>query len=1508
MHLTIHPSPFQRVTQGARFLTPTRLVSPIATLTCLLLSILAAPQLAHAAPPGRSTVGTYFRYYARQTPAISEPTVAVADPICFATADDGTTAWASADSQAVRDAISDAVLKNASTVKLAGYCLGTDYDSASDNWQIAVITTSLTLIGGYTATDWSASYPLTQPTVLDADYAGRVIYSTSDLDVQNFTVLHGTTDSGFLQAPNAARALVTDYVNGGGIYASAPVTLTGMSILENEAYCACNNGLGGGIFAPSIVAISSLVQHNFAFAGGGLAAFDPNVLGSQNTLRPSDVMTGQLVISNSQIVENLAYGGGGALALVADITASQFISNLGALLGGGLFAFESDIQATRFENNLITTQAFSSMPFRPGRFAALKAMRAAESSRLVPFINLPQTAQYPYGGAGAFVGQGAITDSTFISNTSYGIAGGLYIGMGSVINTDFIANQTFDPIGGLYGPNEADTLTGGAGLACVAQLIGAQPTVDGVPDLVIVGGNYISNTSTGSGGGLYAECDLSIEDTQFVSNTAYSAGGGLYVTGAELTWITHTTFSNNVVWPYDDAQLPQQPSVVTPGEGGGAFIRIITDSVTGVTINRSFFVDNSANTGGALALYTDGSANIINSIFARNQASDGPGSALQLGSGTVNLLHSSIADVSVNAASAIALLSGTLGITDTIITSHTVGISTSNETTLIGSHNLFFGNATDRIGAAALVNTVSSDPGFANPNSTSSAGFRTSPDGAAVDAGLDIDIKNDYADDPRPVGLGPDIGAFETSAAAELGIGGFAVPNLSRPGEPLTISVVAVNTGQNTAYDVVITMSVGAGLISPVCQSVPACVTDGQLMTVTLTQLEANNTHTIVIVGAADPTIQDNTTLIVTTGVQTLRDVNKGNNYAAIRANVAVTADIEVGKWALSPTVLAGQPITFMMVITNNGPGIAQSVVMTDDFSSMLQSVQCQGPVICTISMGKAIADLGSLAVGRVETFTVSGIASANASNGAVLVNNVSISGLNDSSAGNNVASASISISTLAGLSITIDDAPDPVASGGAVVYLVRMSNAGPNIARNVQLSGQQSAGSIISVAPSQGNCTILPCALGNLPVNSSAVVMITVTAPSTLGVFTHVATVSSDTPLLSLVNPTATAQTTVVQINSADVNVSKRVSSNTVFAGERVTYTLVVTNLGPSLAQSVKVTDVLNSALQNLSCSATGAGICSITGNTVGVSFVSLAVNQPQSIVIVATIKPDLANGTLIPNTVVLSSITPDPNPGNGGQDAQVLAPGASVTVNTAADLSASVRNMSGLSINQPGKYEIVVQNKGPSVARDVVLTNTLPAGLIFVPSALAMPDATMWACVANGQVVVCRAALLDVKSSNPVILNVRVTEGAPQQVTNSVQVGSGVFDPNVNNNQATDISVVERPTAITLVSFTVLDKRVAWATSAELDTFGFHVWRSKTGERADAERITTELIPARGRDGGASYSFVDSTAAPGMGYAYWLQEIEISGNMLEYGPATTILGEQADALYAVLLPMLGR
>jgi hypothetical protein len=115
-----------------------------------------------------------------------------------------------------------------------------------------------------------------------------------------------------------------------------------------------------------------------------------------------------------------------------------------------------------------------------------------------------------------------------------------------------------------------------------------------------------------------------------------------------------------------------------------------------------------------------------------------------------------------------------------------------------------------------------------------------------------------------------------------------------------------------------------------------------------------------------------------------------------------------------------------------------------------------------------------------------------------------------------------------------------------------------------------------------------------------------------------------------------------------------------------------------------------------------------------------------------------------------------------------------------------------------------------------------------------------------------------------------------------------------------------VEPPLPVELISFRVKSTTeftvaVRWDTAAEVNNFGFNLYRATTNQFADAELIHFEPSSSTA-DSGASYSFDDTV--PGYGqYWYWLEDIDTEGNVqTRHGP----LSVSVSKIRTQFLPMI--
>jgi predicted outer membrane repeat protein len=139
----------------------------------------------------------------------------------------------------------------------------------------------------------------------------------------------------------------------------------------------------------------------------------------------------------------------------------------------------------------------------------------------------------------------------------------------------------------------------------------------------------------------------------------------------------------------------------------------------------------------------------------------------------------------------------------------------------------------------------------------------------------------------------------------------------------------------------------------------------------------------------------------------------------------------------------------------------------------------------------------------------------------------------------------------------------------------------------------------------------------------------------------------------------------------------------------------------------------------------------------------------------------------------------------------------------------------------------------------------------------------------------------------------SVTITGNVGDSFTGTVDVTAQDNEQNnAGDSDSATVTLTESLTAITLARFTAQPGtggvHLVWETGMELDTWGFHLWRSNDGTRANAIRLTDRLILAEGhRTGGATYRWTDTSAVAATGYSYWLEEVELSGISSSYGPA---------------------
>jgi parallel beta-helix repeat protein len=224
--------------------------------------------------------------------------------------------------------------------------------------QVVYFNKPLTLEGGYTTTNWTTPDPVVNPTILDAQGQGRVIYITHD----NHGVIQGLHITGGNDAGLGGSHFEGEDA-GGGVYGyNVEFTLKDNVIFGNTS-----KGRGGGLcfnLNSDSLLEDNLVSDNIAARGGGMYLFGdqaPTLIKNTFYSNTATVHGGGLYLfqnlaslSGNTIAANIvADGNGGGLFLgFSDATLSDntIISNT-ALSGGGLNLIWSN---PKLVNNVIS--------------------------------------------------------------------------------------------------------------------------------------------------------------------------------------------------------------------------------------------------------------------------------------------------------------------------------------------------------------------------------------------------------------------------------------------------------------------------------------------------------------------------------------------------------------------------------------------------------------------------------------------------------------------------------------------------------------------------------------------------------------------------------------------------------------------------------------------------------------------------------------------------------------------------------------------------------------------------------------------------------------------------------------------------------------------------------------------------------------------------------------------------------------------------------------------------
>ena len=236
--------------------------------------------------------------------------------------------------------------------------------------------------------------------------------------------------------------------------------------------------------------------------------------------------------------------------------------------------------------------------------------------------------------------------------------------------------------------------------------------------------------------------------------------------------------------------------------------------------------------------------------------------------------------------------------------------------------------------------------------------------------------------------------------------------------------------------------------------------------------------------------------------------------------------------------------------------------------------------------------------------------------------------------------------------------------------------------------------------------------------------------------------------------------------------------------AGTNLTYSLAVTNNGPSTAPNVVIRDALSAQVSFVSATPS-QGSCQagvVPGDPskpLTCNLGSLANGAGATLTVIVRVNSDVPAGTILVNNADVSSDSADPNTGDNVAT-------AATTVQTSANLA--ITKGSDASEYKPSSvvtYSINVVNNGPSKALNVVVTDNLPD----LKQAIYQSDTG--GCVRSTPITLtCNLGDMAVGQSRTFFVYVLI-HGNKGIVANTASVASASSpptpDPDASNNSST-------------------------------------------------------------------------------------------------------------------------
>jgi uncharacterized repeat protein (TIGR01451 family) len=591
---------------------------------------------------------------------------------------------------------------------------------------------------------------------------------------------------------------------------------------------------------------------------------------------------------------------------------------------------------------------------------------------------------------------------------------------------------------------------------------------------------------------------------------------------------------------------------------------------------------------------------------------------------------------------------------------------------------------------------------------------------------------------------------------ADLSLTQTAAPSSITVSNTLTYTVAVKNTGPNSANGVVLTEILAPGLSFVSANPAPTAQ-NGNTMTFNLGTLASSPIAVTPVTIVVQPTNAGPAVSVASVSANE-NDPTPGNNQASLTTLVNPpspnVANLELTLTASTNTAQAGDSLTYALAVINLGPDTATGVTLIDTLPSgviLLSTAGSQGTA--APAGGLVTADLGTLTNGGSARLTLV----VKTLFAGPIINRASVAGSErDSDPANNSASVSATASNS--------------TNGAATVAVVRNFDD----AEITQLQSYLAEMGLISQVFDQAGLTFdalknfklviwddLSYAAGGLTTNDVDVFQ---------GVF------NAHIPLYFIGDDLALSATFALEGTPQKTNWVNLIHLNA-----------TVNNYGGNRTFSIvnQTHPVVNGPFGLVADSNYGYDPDATTRT--GTGEILLGKSGPND-VLVAFKDPGSATKTVTQN--ILPTIQTDPASVAEKQKLFKNAVTWLLAQDPVADLSLfSIASPDRVTVGNLLTFRLTVKNTGPEQAKNVVLTDTLPAGVTFV-SADPAPDSQ------DGNTLTFEVGDVANTINATVSIGITVKPTVPGTIAHSASVSHSGTDPNpANNETASSATVLPAP-----------------------------------------------------------------------------------------------------------------